>query len=84
MDTFIRSYMDEAGFVPIAIVSCYSNVSPYGVPVSDIADAIQTLATDCLEVDTICQTAKVSDKWEMVWFIHLSILFNFQFLNTML
>ena len=58
--------MDESGFVPLSIVACYTNVSPYGVPLPDLIESIQQLASDELEVDPICETVKVIDKWEMV------------------
>lgn len=65
LDTFIRSYMDEGGYVPLAIVACYTNVSPFGVPISDLVEAIKQIASDELEVDPVCQTVKVLEKWEM-------------------
>lgn len=64
LDTFIRSYMDEAGYVPLALVSCYSNVAPYGIPVTDLSAAIQTFSNE-LEVDIRFHTVKVKEKWEM-------------------
>ena len=62
--------MDESGYVPLAIVACYTNVSPYGVPLPELIEAIQQLASDELEVDPICETVKVIEKWEMVCSIY--------------
>ena len=36
MDTYIRSYMDEEGYVPIALVCTYQNVAYFGSSYEDI------------------------------------------------
>jgi hypothetical protein len=67
--------MDEAGYVPLALVACYTNVSPYGVPVPELMEAIQEFASGELEVDSICQTVKVVEKWEMVSNLSFLLIF---------
>ncbi len=67
MDTFIRSYMDEAGFVPIALVCGYPNVAGFGAPYNDIVARIQEVAENSvIEVDIANETIRLKVGWEMV------------------
>ena len=67
MDTFIRSYMDVEGFVPIALVSSYQNVACFGALIQDIIARLQeTAQMSRLEVDAVNETVRLKDGWDMV------------------
>jgi hypothetical protein len=68
MDTYIRSYMDEAGFVPIALVYNYPNVAQFGALYQDLKYRLKELTKEnrsSLEVDTTNELLRVSSNWEM-------------------
>ena len=44
MDTYLRSYMDEAGFIPVSIVCSYYNVACYGADYYDVINKIKQLS----------------------------------------
>jgi len=66
MDTFLRSYMDEDGFVPIALVCSYQNVSCYGLAMEEFLAKFQSQEFATLEVDLENEKLKRKEKWEMV------------------
>jgi hypothetical protein len=69
MDTFLRSYMDEAGYVPLAVVCAYPNVAYFNVPVDALMAALTQAcaqADSLLELDLAVGTIKLKNKWEMV------------------
>lgn len=67
MDTFIRSYMDVEGYVPIALLCSYPNVGGYNAPIANIiARLLETAATSRLEVDAPNETVRLKENWEMV------------------
>jgi hypothetical protein len=69
MDTFIRSYMDVEGYVPIALVCSYPNVAYYQAPQANIITRLQeTAGTSRLEVDARNETVRLKDGWDM-WLI---------------
>ncbi len=76
MDTYIRAYMDEAGFVPIALVCGYPNVAAFGAYYADIVARIQerileTTSPSVIEVDAVNETIRLKVGWEMV----ISVIF---------
>ena len=64
MDTFVRSYMDIEGYIPIAMICNYQNVSCFGVPYSEIKKALGVSLT--FEVDLENETMRLKTAWEMV------------------
>ena len=66
MDTFIRAYMDEAGYVPIALVCSYQNVACFGIPLPEIIDKLKSQELSRLEIDEVNETIKLKEKWDMV------------------
>eukprot|EP00752_Nemacystus_decipiens_P004065 g3722.t1 len=65
-DIFIRSYMDEEGYIPIAFVANFPGVARFGVELADITAGI--LASDTLQVDTENETMRMRENWE-VWLL---------------
>lgn len=71
MDTYIRSYMDEAGYVPVALVCAYPHVAAYGAPYSDIVARLQEACESekcVIEIDTNNETIRLKSDWE-VWLV---------------
>lgn len=69
MDTFLRSYMDVEGYVPLALLCSYPNVGGYGAPLSNIIARLQeTSATSRLEVDAANETVRLKKDWEQ-WLV---------------
>ena len=69
MDTYIRSYMDEAGYVPIALVCGYPHVAAYGAPYSDIVNRLQEASAAenyVVEIDTNNETIRLRQGWDTV------------------
>lgn len=67
MDTYIRSYMDEAGFVPIALVLGYPNVAGFYAQYYDIVQRLQEISeSSLLEVDIANETIRLKEGWEVV------------------
>jgi hypothetical protein len=67
MDTFIRSYMDVEGFVPLALVCGYQNVACFGALIPDIVARLQeTVQMSRLEVDAVNETVRLKEGWDMV------------------
>jgi hypothetical protein len=66
MDTYVRAYMDEAGFVPIALVCNYYNVACYGSTYYDILNKLQEVAAKSkyYEVDIDNETIRLKEGWE--------------------
>ncbi|CAM9165553.1 unnamed protein product [Ectocarpus sp. 13 AM-2016] len=65
-DIFMRSYMDEEGYIPIAFVANFPGVARFGVELEDITAGI--LASDTLQVDTENETMRMREGWE-VWLL---------------
>ena len=66
MDTFVRSYMDEAGYIPIALVLQYPNVAQFGALYGDLKYRLRQLGdTSHIEVDAINELVRTKDNWEM-------------------
>lgn len=67
MDTFVRSYMDEAGFVPLPLLCTYQNVSCFGAPFYDIVEKMKVLQPDSrIEFDASNDTVRLKTGWENV------------------
>jgi hypothetical protein len=67
MDTFLRSYMDEAGYVPLAVVCAYPNVAYFNVPVDALMAALTQACAQAdspLELDLAVGTIKLKNKWD--------------------
>lgn len=73
MDTFIRSYMDVQGNVPLGVVCSYQNVAYFNIPPSDVFAKLIALHTVTggagisvgLEIDEANELIRRKDKWEM-------------------
>jgi hypothetical protein len=66
MDTYIRSYMDEAGYVPIALVYSYPNVAAFGALYGDLKYRLKQLGEEsCIEIDTVNDLIRTKNNWEM-------------------
>lgn len=63
-DTFLRSYMDEAGFVPIAFICNFPEVAYFGAEYQDIIDGLKK--SQLLEVDEENECIRLKENWE-VW-----------------
>lgn len=67
MDTYIRSFMDEAGFIPVAVALNYPNVAAVCAVYEDVLHRLQENSTNSiLEVDLINETIRLKIGWEMV------------------
>ena len=86
IDTFVRSYMDEAGFVPIALVVTYQNVAQYNCTYNDIVNKLKETAIKCkfVELDADNETVRLKEGWEKVSFFSFGLTFVFSniFLNS--
>lgn len=73
MDTYIRSYMDVQGNVPLGVVCSYPVVAYFNVPPAEILQKLialqaitgRTGVTVALEIDVENELIKRKDKWEM-------------------
>eukprot|EP01041_Mallomonas_annulata_P009402 gene9402-19508_t len=63
-DTFLRAYMDEAGYIPIPFLCNY--ISSFGVNYQEIVTLLQESET--LEVDVPNETVRLKENWQM-WLI---------------
>ena len=61
-DTFLRSYMDESGYIPIPFICNY--ISCFGVNYSDIIQHLQE--STILEVNIENETIRLKENWQMV------------------
>lgn len=68
MDTFVRSYMDEAGYVPISLVCNYYNVACYGCSYYDIVNKLKEVEgkSKYYELDAENETIRLKEGWEKV------------------
>lgn len=64
MDTFVRSFMDEAGYIPVAYLCNYQNVAACGAPYESILQALS--ASLVFEADLPNETLRLRDKWQQV------------------
>ena len=68
MDTYIRTYMDEEGYVPVSLVCTYQNVSCYGCSYYDILNKLKEVAikSKYYEMDTENDLLRLKDDWKKV------------------
>lgn len=68
MDTYVRGYMDEAGYVPVALACSYYNVACYGCSYYDIVNKLKEVSTRCkfIELDSENETIRLKEGWEKV------------------
>jgi len=63
-DSFLRSYMDCEGYVPIAFVCNFPGVACYGADLNEIVEWLRQ--SELLEIDESNETIRLRDGWE-VW-----------------
>lgn len=68
IDTFIRSYMDEAGYVPLSLVVTYQNVASFQCTYNDILKKMKEVVGKCkyIELDSDNETIRLKTGWEKV------------------
>lgn len=68
MDTFVRSYMDEEGYVPIMLVMNYQNVASFGCSYFDVLNKLKETVgkTKFLELDAVNEVVRLREGWEKV------------------
>jgi RNA:NAD 2'-phosphotransferase (TPT1/KptA family) len=68
MDTYIRTYMDEEGYVPVGLVCTYQNVAYFGCPYEDILQKLIQVAPKSknFEIDEQNETIRLRNGWEKV------------------
>ena len=66
VDTYFRSYMDEEGYVPMALLSSYPNISCYAASIQDLVEKLSQKEDSILEVDVANETVRLRDGWEKV------------------
>ncbi|CAM9115038.1 unnamed protein product [Discosporangium mesarthrocarpum] len=65
-DIFMRSYMDEEGYIPIAFVANFPGVARFGVDLEDIKKGV--LSSELMEVDEENETMRMREGWQ-VWLL---------------
>jgi hypothetical protein len=78
MDTFIRSYMDEAGYVPVSLVCTYQNVAQFQCSYNDIVLKLKETISKCknIELDADNETVRLKEGWEKVSFFCFGSFYN--------
>ena len=66
VDTHFRSYKDEEGYVPMALLSSYPNISCYSASIQDLVEKLSQKEDSILEVDVANETVRLRDGWEKV------------------
>ena len=68
MDTYVRSYMDCEGYVPIALVCNYYNVSCFQSSYPDILHKLVEVQgrSKYYELDVVNETIRLKEGWEKV------------------
>ena len=67
--------MDEEGYVPMALLSSYPNISCYGATIEDLVGKLSQKEDSILEVDVTNETVRLREGWEKVQ-THTNILFT--------
>ena len=85
MDTFVRSYMDEDGYVPLALLCNYQNVACYCTSYYDVLKKISELndrVDSKLEVDATNEKVRLKTGWDVVliFIYHTYILYSFYYI----
>ena len=63
-DTYLRSFMDEAGYIPIAFVCNFPNIICYGADYQLIIKYL--MESSYIEVDIVNETMRLKEGWEQV------------------
>jgi hypothetical protein len=58
--------MDEEGYVPMALLSSYPNISCYGATIEDLVGKLSQKEDSILEVDVTNETVRLREGWEKV------------------
>jgi hypothetical protein len=60
--------MDEEGYVPVAFVLTYPNVSIVGAPYPEIINRLHetSMLNSKIEIDLVNDTIRLKEQWEMV------------------
>jgi hypothetical protein len=58
--------MDEEGYVPMALLSSYPNISCYGASIEDLVGKLSQKEDSILEVDVTNETVRLKEGWEKV------------------
>jgi hypothetical protein len=66
VDTYFRSYMDEEGFVPMALLTSYPNIACFCTPISELVSKLSQKEDSILEVDVTNETVRLKEGWEKV------------------
>lgn len=68
IDTYIRTYMDEEGYVPVSLVCAYQNVVCYGCSYYDIVNKLKEVAikSKFYEMDTENECLRLKNDWKKV------------------
>lgn len=66
MDTYLRSYMDEEGYIPVALVCTYQNVAYFGCSYEDILNKLIQVEPKAqfYELDQQNETIRPRVGWE--------------------
>ena len=70
VDTYFRSYMDEDGYVPMALLSSYPNIACYAASISDLVIKLNAKEDSILEVDVSNETVRLKVGWDKVRVCH--------------
>jgi len=65
VDTYFRSYMDEEGYVPMALLASYPQVACYASTIEDLSSKLHAKEDSILEVDVTNETVRLKEGWEM-------------------
>lgn len=84
IDTFIRSYMDEEGFVPIMLTMQYQNVAAMQCSYYDVFNKLKECIgkTKHLELDPVNECVRLREGWEKV--SYQTHFLTFLFLNSLM
>ena len=66
VDTYFRSYMDEEGYVPMALLSSYPNIACYAASIEDLLQKLSVKEDSFLEVDISNETVRLKSGWDKV------------------
>lgn len=74
IDTFIRAYMDEEGYVPIMLVTQYQNVAALQCSYYDIFNKLKECVgkTKNIELDAVNECVRLREGWEKVRYVWIS------------
>ena len=74
VDTYFRSYMDEEGYVPMALLSSYPNIACYAASIPELVEKLSQKEDSILEVDVANETVRLREGWEKVKIKHIHLI----------